>query len=100
MPCASLTRNDSQPSADEWNLRVELAAAFRLADQFGWTELVWNHISARVPDEPNHFLINPLGLRWDEIRASNLVKIGREGDVVEGKGLAPKGGFRDPRRGS
>jgi ribulose-5-phosphate 4-epimerase/fuculose-1-phosphate aldolase len=81
------------PTAAEWELRVELAAAFRLADQFGWTELVWNHITARVPEEPEHFLINPLGLRWDEISASKLIKVGLDGEVITGEGIAPKAGF-------
>lgn len=87
------TSKPDKLGARERELRVELAAAFRLADQFGWTELVWNHITARVPGEPEHFLINPLGLRWDEITASNLIKVGVDGEIVAGEGVAPKAGF-------
>ena len=77
----------------EWATRVELAAAFRLAHQFGWTMAVWNHISARVPGNEEHFLINPLGLRYAEITASNLVKVDIDGNVIDGTGLVPKPGF-------
>lgn len=80
----------------EHELRVDLAAAFRLADRFGWSQLVWNHITARCPDNPNHFLINPMGVRWDEMTASLLVKVDVEGntlEVIDGEGLVPKAGF-------
>ena len=83
-------------SRSEYALRVDLAAAFRLADRFGWSQLVWNHITARCPDNPEHFLINPLGVRWDEMTASLLVKVDFESDTVEvidGEGLVPKAGF-------
>ncbi|MBW8856854.1 MAG: class II aldolase/adducin family protein, partial [Bradyrhizobium sp.] len=63
----------------EWDLRVQLAAAYRIADQLGWTELIYTHISARIPGRDHHFLINPYGLRFDEVTASNLVKIDLEG---------------------
>ena len=86
-------KDGTRSNKSERGLRIELAAAFRLAAQFGWTELVWNHITARVPDEPDHFLINPLGLRWDEITASNLLKIAHDGEIVAGEGVAPKAGF-------
>lgn len=80
-------------SSVEHEVRCDLAAAFRLADRFGWSELVWNHITARVPGEGEQFLINPLGLRWDEITASRLVKVDIEGNVIAGEGLVPKAGF-------
>jgi ribulose-5-phosphate 4-epimerase/fuculose-1-phosphate aldolase len=70
--------------AEETFIRVDLAACYRLAAHFGWDELVLNHISARVPSEPNHLLLNPLGLTWDEIRASDFVKIDFSGAVVDG----------------
>ena len=83
-----------QPAtSSEQEVRGDLAAAFRLADRFGWTELVWNHITARVPDEPEHFLINPLGMRWDDIKASSLLKVDVDGNVIEGDGFVPKAGF-------
>jgi len=67
----------------EWDLRVQLAAAYRIADYLGWSELIYTHISARVPGRDHHFLINPYGLRFDEVTASSLVKIDLEGNPVE-----------------
>ena len=91
---SSVTPMDStRVSNTELEQRIELAAAFRLADRFGWTELVWNHITARVPDEPEHFLINPMGIRWDEITASSLIKVDTAGNVVEGDGVVPIAGY-------
>jgi ribulose-5-phosphate 4-epimerase/fuculose-1-phosphate aldolase len=69
-------------SAEEWNARVELASAYRIFDMLGWTELVYNHISLRVPGPDTHFLINPFGLHYSEVTASNLVKIDLAGNVV------------------
>jgi len=66
----------------ERELRVQLAAAYRLVDYFGWTELIYGHLTARVPGPEHHFLINPYGLNYDEVCASNLVKIDLEGNVV------------------
>ena len=68
-------------AANEWYARLELAACYRLVDHFGWTSVVYNHITLRVP-ETDDFLINPFGLRYDEICASNLVRIDREGNNV------------------
>jgi ribulose-5-phosphate 4-epimerase/fuculose-1-phosphate aldolase len=62
-------------SAEEWALRVDLAACYRLVAMYGWTDLVFTHISARVPGPEHHFLINPYGLMFDEITASSLVKV-------------------------
>jgi len=70
-------------SAEEWQIRIDLAAAYRLVAHFGWDDLVFTHISARVPGPEHHFLINPFGLMFDEICASNLVKIDLEGKQVE-----------------
>lgn len=69
-------------SPAEWQARVKLAAAYRIFDHLGWSELIYNHISLRVPDEPGHFLINPFGLHYSEVRASNLVKVDVEGNIV------------------
>jgi ribulose-5-phosphate 4-epimerase/fuculose-1-phosphate aldolase len=66
----------------EWEARVQLAAAYRIFDRLGWTELIYNHISLRVPDEPQHYLINPFGLHYSEVCASNLVKVDLEGRIV------------------
>ena len=68
--------------AAEWQLRCELAAAYRLFAQLGWHELIYNHLTARVPGT-EHFLINPFGLMYREITASKLVKIDLEGRKVE-----------------
>jgi ribulose-5-phosphate 4-epimerase/fuculose-1-phosphate aldolase len=69
-------------SADEWRARVQLATAYRIFDMLGWTELIYNHISLRVPGPDLHFLINPFGLHYGEVTASNLVKIDLAGNIV------------------
>lgn len=69
-------------SAEEQQIRVDLAAAYRLCALFGWDDLIYSHVSARIPGPEHHFLINPLGLGFDEITASNLVKIDLEGNVI------------------
>jgi len=75
---------DSNPvSAEEWEVRVKLAAAYRLVDYFGWCELIYGHLTAKVPGPDHHFLINPYGLNYDEVTASNLVKIDLEGNKVD-----------------
>ena len=66
----------------EWQLRVQLAAAYRLVEHFGWSELIYGHLTARVPGTEVQFLINPWGLNFDEITASNLVKIDTEGNPI------------------
>jgi ribulose-5-phosphate 4-epimerase/fuculose-1-phosphate aldolase len=71
-----------QVSPAEWEARVNLAAAYRLTHLYGMTELTGNHISCRVPGEPENFLLNPYGLFYDEIKASSLVKMDRDGKVV------------------
>src|SRR4026207_2347414 len=69
-------------SAEEWQGRVGLAAAYRLVADYGWDDLVFTHISARVPGPEHHFLINPYGMMFEEITASSLVKVDLEGNVV------------------
>ncbi len=69
-------------SPAEWEARVQLAAAYRIFDLLGWTELIYNHISLRVPGEDGHFLINPFGLHYSEVTASNLVKVDIDGRTV------------------
>ena len=69
-------------SSEEWQARVDLAAAYRLVAHFGWDELVFTHISARVPGPEHHFLINPYGMMFDEITASSLVKVDLDGNIV------------------
>jgi ribulose-5-phosphate 4-epimerase/fuculose-1-phosphate aldolase len=70
-------------SAEEWEARVNLAACYRLAAHFRMTDLIYTHISARVPGPEHHFLINAFGLLWDEISASTLVKVTLDGDIVD-----------------
>lgn len=84
-------------SAAEWQVRVDLAACYRLIALYGWDDLVFNHISARVPDSPEdspHFLVNPYGLMFDEITASNLIKVDQHcTPVTETLALANEPGF-------
>ncbi|MGC8119922.1 class II aldolase/adducin family protein [Marinobacter sp. VGCF2001] len=83
MPSSETTpsRKDTV-SPEEWQLRVDLAAAYRLVAHFGWDELVFTHISARIPGKEHHFLINPYGMMFDEITASSLVRIDQHGHKV------------------
>lgn len=69
-------------SSEEWQARVDLAAAYRLTALYGWDDLIFTHISARVPGPEHHFLINPYGMMFDEITASSLVKIDLDGKKV------------------
>lgn len=69
-------------SESEWKVRVDLAAAYRLVALYGWDDLIFTHISARVPGPEHHFLINPYGLMFEEITASSLVKVGMDGNPV------------------
>ena len=71
-----------QVSAEEWQTRLDLAAAYRLVAHFGWDDLIYTHISARVPGPEHHFLINPYGMCFDEITASSLVKVDLDGNLV------------------
>jgi ribulose-5-phosphate 4-epimerase/fuculose-1-phosphate aldolase len=79
-PQASQIRE--QVSEQEWQTRVDLAAAYRLVALHGWDDLIFTHISARVPGPEHHFLINPYGMMFDEITASSLVKIDLAGNKV------------------
>lgn len=72
----------AQVSPEEWKARVDLAAAYRLVALYGWDDLIFTHISARVPGPEHHFLINPYGMMFDEITASSLVKINLQGEKV------------------
>jgi ribulose-5-phosphate 4-epimerase/fuculose-1-phosphate aldolase len=83
---AAITRPQlrAQVSAEEWALRIDLAACYRLVARHGWADLVFTHISARVPGEHDRFLINPYGLLFGEITASSLVKVDAEGRIVDG----------------
>ena len=71
-----------QVSQTEWELRQDLAAAYRLVAHYGWDDLIFTHLSVRLPGPEHHFLINPYGMLFDEITASSLVKIDLEGKIV------------------
>ena len=70
-------------SAEEWQARVDLAALYRLVALHGWDDLIYTHISARIPGPDHHFLINPYGMLFDEITASSLVKIDLQGNILQ-----------------
>ena len=77
MPTARPPRTESQ-------VRIDLAAAYRMAAVNGWDDTIYTHLSASVPGEPGHYLINRFGLGFDEVTASNLVKVNTAGQVVDG----------------
>lgn len=77
-----VTSLKGQVSDAEWQLRVDLAAAYRLVALYGWDDLVFTHISARLPGPEHHFLINPYGMMFEEITASSLVKVDLQGEKV------------------
>jgi ribulose-5-phosphate 4-epimerase/fuculose-1-phosphate aldolase len=81
-------------SEEEWQLRVDLAACYRLVAMYGWSDLIFTHISARVPGPAHDFLINPYGLMFDEITASSLVKVDKTGEkVIDSPFKVNKAGF-------
>jgi ribulose-5-phosphate 4-epimerase/fuculose-1-phosphate aldolase len=69
-------------SPAEWQARVELAACYRLTEHYGYASPLGTHLSARVPDEPDHFLLNPVGLLFDEMTASSFIKVDMEGNKL------------------
>ena len=75
-------------SNEEQSLRVQLAACYRIFDYLGWSELIYNHITVKLPGPEKHFLINPYGLHYSEVTASKLVKVDLEGNVI-GSALYP-----------
>lgn len=96
-PAVSRQAAEHKPSGisdAEWALRVDLAACYRLMAHYGWDDLIFTHLSVRVPGPDHHFLINPYGLLFDEITASSLVKVDVDGQLVEdspGLGINPAG---------
>ena len=94
-----LAAKQGQPRRME--LRVDLAATYRLVAAYGWDDMIFTHISARVPGPEHHFLINPYGLLFEEITASSLVKIDLDGNKVAGVALSGEpGGLHHPQRAS
>jgi ribulose-5-phosphate 4-epimerase/fuculose-1-phosphate aldolase len=94
---STVTAIPTRMSAEEWQTRCDLAACFRLVEMFGWSDLINTRITARVPGHNDHFLINPYGLLYDEVTASSLVKIDKEGNKVERSDAeVNSGGFAIP----
>ncbi len=77
-----MIKKQKKYNSEEWENRVNLAAAYHLADYFQMSDIVWNHITAKTTSTKETFLINPFGHRYDEITASNLVEINSNGKVV------------------
>jgi ribulose-5-phosphate 4-epimerase/fuculose-1-phosphate aldolase len=82
-PLKAPTSLKGKVSAEEWQARVDLAATYRLVAMQGWDDMIFTHISARVPGPEHHFLINPYGMMFDEITASSLVKIDMDGNTLQ-----------------
>ena len=82
-PTLEIASRKNKVSPEEWQVRVDLAAAYRLVAMFKWDDLVFTHISARVPGHEDQFLINPYGLMFEEITASSLIKIDAQGNKVD-----------------
>lgn len=80
---ATALKRNSQVSDAEWEARQQLAACYRVFAMMGWDEMIYNHITVKVPDEHDAFLINPFGLHFSEVKASNLVKIDIDGNKLD-----------------
>jgi ribulose-5-phosphate 4-epimerase/fuculose-1-phosphate aldolase len=94
MATSMASRASTAISEAEWAIRTDLAAAYRMVAHFGWDDLVFTHLSARVPGPDHHFLLNPYNLGFDEITASSLVKVDLEGQaLVPGSGPVNPAGF-------
>ena len=74
---------ESKVSDEEWAIRVDLAAAYRMVAHYGWDDLIFTHLSARIPGPEHHFLLNPYNLMFEEVTASSLVKVDVNGNPVE-----------------
>ena len=74
---------EGKVSAEEWAIRVDLAAAYRLVAHYGWDDLIFTHLSARIPGPEHHFLLNPYNLMFEEVTASSLIKVDTSGNPVE-----------------
>ena len=85
---ALMARRPGGMAEAEWRARIELAACYRIFDHFGWTELIYNHITLRVDGPERHYLINPFGLNYNEVTAGNLVKVRLDGSAVDASPFA------------
>ena len=79
-----MNKYNNNITEEEWENRINLAACYHLADHFGFSDIVWNHITAKTSALKDTFLINPFGLRYDEVTASNLIEIDLDGKIVKG----------------
>lgn len=86
-------KNAAAASEAEWQTRVDLAAMFRLTQMMGWDDTVWNHITARVPGTDHQFFMHRFGLLYEEVTASNLIKVDEKGNVLEGPPDVNTAGF-------
>ena len=80
-------------SEEEYKNRIDLAAAYHLADIYGFSDIIWNHITCKTSSKKNTFLINQFGLRYDEVTASNLLEIDLDGNIISGEGDINYTGF-------
>ena len=80
-------------SEEDWKVRVDLAAMFRLTHMMSWDDTVWNHITARAPGTDHTFFMHQMGLLYEEVKASNLIKVDEEGKVLEGPSDVNTAGF-------
>lgn len=80
---ATQIKSNSKYSEAEWTARQELAACYRIFAMMGWDELIYNHITVKVPDEESSYLINPYGMHFSEITASSLIKVDIDGNKVD-----------------
>ena len=94
MSIKSVSRASSQYSKQEWATRVELTALYRIADMYGMTDITNQAICARVQGEPDHFLVQPRGMMYEEVRASDFVKVHLDGTALEGAGIWDGGASR------
>ena len=90
---AALKQPKTAMTDAEWQTRCDLAALYHVTEHLGWTDLINTHMSARIPDQPNHFLINRYGEMFDEITASSLVKMDLDGNVIGDAGKFNNAGF-------
>ena len=83
MDAVDIPSLEGRVSAEEWAIRVDLACAYRMVAHYGWDDLIFTHLSARIPGPEHHFLLNPYNLMFEEVTASSLVKVDAEGNPVE-----------------
>src|SRR5438105_15752483 len=74
---------EGKVSEEEWTIRVDLAAAYRMVAYYGWDDLIFTHLSARIPGPEHHFLLNPYNLMFEEVTASSLIKVDVSGNPVD-----------------